>query len=633
MNNFSLLEALRPPPGYVTDAALGTSYSADLISCMVALTHLGADGADALRYQRLEALRALERLRPRVRIAIQQGRLAWHGRHRRVLPLLDRILRPIAVNGNEASFHPKVWAVRQIAIRGDSASEPPAPTRWVLMVGSRNLTGSTAWDFGVALLGTSRPNKLKRTARLSGLNRFIAGTCRGMGEPSFAKQLEGLEEVFWELPEGCSGASFLGSIGELEDLRDVPASLVGTAKRALVVSPFLDVGMVRRLAAECGSQTVIGMVAGLPDLERVAQSEQEALSRLNPKVMAVAGHQPEAPGVDRLEEELCPVAHEDEDANEDDAASRGLHAKFLLAEDGEKTRLLVGSHNLTSRAWSGRNWEASLLLTFETTELSERLWDWWKERTDFSFPELVPGALESPEATLESLRNTLSAAVFELEDPSDGEPSTLRVRAADPKAEAALMRAMQDAKRLGLRIARMTRPHHVAHWHQNDELLLLAPCSLPERTAFLIVFLGEEEAAMSWVQKANATPEPGAERDRAALVEMLGLEGLVRLLDLLLLDRSGGTTSDHDDDESVDQGMTRRWNSQREPSLSLEVLLRRAAKMGTDSDAARSLKEAGLMLERHRDAFRNQGRPEELAEFESLCKFWQTLQKGLRLAS
>lgn len=633
MNNFSLLEALRPPSGYVTEAALGTSYSADLISCMVAITQLGSDGSDTLRYQRLSALRALEWMRPRARIAIQQGRLAWHGRHRRVLPLLDSILRPIALDGNHASFHPKLWVVRQTAPQDKGTRRSSGASRWVLMVGSRNLTASTAWDFGIALLGAARPNRLKRTTRLPGLDRFIGATCERMGDPSFAAGLEGLDEVYWELPEGCTAASFIGAVGRFEDQRELPASLVRTAERALVVSPFLDVGMVRRLAAEARSRTEIGLVSGLPDLERVAQTARESLIRLNPKVMAVAGHHPESPDADRFEDEADGTAHEEPDANEHDASSRGLHAKVLLTEDGASTRLLMGSHNLTSRAWSGRNWEASLLLTFETKELFERLWAWGKERTDFAFPDTVHGEEDASQAILESVRNTISAATFEMEDPSDGRPSTLRIRATRSEADPGLRQAMQDATRLGLRIARMTQPQQPATWRQDDAYLLLPPCSLPERTAFLIVFLGGEEAPLTWVQKADLTPPAGSERDRAALVEMLGLEGLVRLLDLILTDRAGAATPDMDDDDSRTGGSGSRWGSHREASLHLEPLLRRAAKLGTESDAAGSLMEVGRMLERHREAFHARGRPEELEDFEALCRFWMTLQKGLRLAS
>src|ERR1019366_8552099 len=79
MSGVSLLELARPPDGYRTIAAVATTYSADLVACLALLVALDGNGDDRLKYNKIEALRALERLRGHVRIVAQQNRVEYHG--------------------------------------------------------------------------------------------------------------------------------------------------------------------------------------------------------------------------------------------------------------------------------------------------------------------------------------------------------------------------------------------------------------------------------------------------------------------------------------------------------------------------------------------------------------------------
>ncbi len=131
----------RPPDGYRTIASVATTYSADLVACLALLVALDGSGSDHLKYSKIEALRALERLRGRVRIVAQQNRVECHsgdlGRAGpQLLGLIDSILRTVPFDGRKRSFHPKVLIARQQS-RG-------RPDRYILGVGSRNLTASSA---------------------------------------------------------------------------------------------------------------------------------------------------------------------------------------------------------------------------------------------------------------------------------------------------------------------------------------------------------------------------------------------------------------------------------------------------------------------------------------------------------
>src|SRR5206468_7190865 len=88
-----LLEKLRPPAGFRTAAALGATYSADLLTCMAVLTTMDGGGGAEVRYGRVEAYRALDRLRGKVRVCYQAGRLSRRdGEKYPSLALLDGVL-------------------------------------------------------------------------------------------------------------------------------------------------------------------------------------------------------------------------------------------------------------------------------------------------------------------------------------------------------------------------------------------------------------------------------------------------------------------------------------------------------------------------------------------------------------
>src|SRR5262249_33840164 len=148
LGGLSLLEQFRPAEGYRTTAALATTYSADLMACLALLVAMDGAGSERLVYNKINALRALERLRQKVRFIAQANRVVSNGKDHRIMALFDRMVRTVPFDGRERSFHPKVILARQ---RGGGPAD-----RYVLSVGSRNLTSSSAWDFGVGLVGEAR---------------------------------------------------------------------------------------------------------------------------------------------------------------------------------------------------------------------------------------------------------------------------------------------------------------------------------------------------------------------------------------------------------------------------------------------------------------------------------------------
>ena len=91
----SLLEGLRPGPDECVELALLASYSADLGTIGATLLALAGKDSDAGRGSPSDFADAVERLRGKVRIIIQRGRLAKMRRTPRIAAVLDQFVREV----------------------------------------------------------------------------------------------------------------------------------------------------------------------------------------------------------------------------------------------------------------------------------------------------------------------------------------------------------------------------------------------------------------------------------------------------------------------------------------------------------------------------------------------------------
>src|SRR5437879_3394844 len=93
--NRAYLDALRPEPGAEVRGAILTSYSADIASIVAALLALAGRDNDAGSGRGEDLAEAIELLRGKVRILIQQGRLARPKRVPIIAGILDQFVREI----------------------------------------------------------------------------------------------------------------------------------------------------------------------------------------------------------------------------------------------------------------------------------------------------------------------------------------------------------------------------------------------------------------------------------------------------------------------------------------------------------------------------------------------------------
>jgi hypothetical protein len=324
-------DSLQPPPGYVFDAAVATTFSLDFetaLAAPVSLALFAAENRDDILSHPLALLEGTERIAGRLVVFADAGHLhAQSGAHSRLCSLLERIIVEVAAPRGGA-FHPKMWALRYRPTRTDD------PTLLRLLVLSRNLTRDRSWDISLRLDGerTRRPDTKNRPL-FDLLNRLPGLAVAGISDEARALTAEVAEDVRctqWTMPERFDEVAFAvnGFGGKIWQ----PA----VCARLGVISPFCDTDALQLLAS-------------LPTAERpIIISRPDQLACVDATALDVFGH------VAVLDEMAASEDGEEVSAS----ALQGLHAKAFIAEIGWDIVLTVGSGNATRPALlSGNNVE------------------------------------------------------------------------------------------------------------------------------------------------------------------------------------------------------------------------------------------------------------------------------------
>lgn len=312
-------DVLAPPPGYIFDQAIGTTYTLDPTTLLTIPVHLGLasrrKGAEA---DPVDLLGGLRRVAGRITIYAQCGRTQVPVGQNVLLSLLESMIVE-AASPDGGAFHPKVWVLR---------FEDPEGGRPVLrfLVLSRNLSTDRSWDVCLQLDG--QPTKKDRATNQP-LSEFIRSL------PSFAintvaakkrKQAKDLASeiacVKWELPEGFEEVRF-HAIG---DKPWRPAK----SDRLAVISPFVTISALETLAQT--TKRAEALVSRPEELDGLGRDPGEMFERVL----------------------VLNDAAESEDGEDLSGSDMyGLHAKAIVTEKGDKVRVYVGSANATTSALVG----------------------------------------------------------------------------------------------------------------------------------------------------------------------------------------------------------------------------------------------------------------------------------------
>jgi len=320
-----LLEALRPPTGYTLDAAIGTTFSLDLLALLtapVAFTLFEwSDAEGRPTADPLALLEAMRRTIDRITIFSQAGRIQIPpGTDHKLCAYLESSIVEVTPSRPNGVFHPKVWALRFTA--------EGKPVQYRLLCLSRNLTFDRSWDTILTLGGTlvERQNAFGVMNPLGDFIQALPSMAIRRVSDTVSERVERMQHelrrVQFQVPDGFESFAFwpLG-------LRGKPWPFEGRRDRMLVISPFLSDNLLQRLQADCGGLHLLSRTESLDALKTETLQRCQALYQLSP--MAV------------------PEATDEEPPSE----LAGLHAKVYVADRGWDAVIWTGSANATNAAF------------------------------------------------------------------------------------------------------------------------------------------------------------------------------------------------------------------------------------------------------------------------------------------
>lgn len=353
-----LFDLLKPPTGYRLDAAIGTTYSLDLLALLVtplAFTLFDYEAKDGrISASPSALLESLRRYADRTHIFCQAGLIHVPSKNRRLFSYLEKSVFEVTPADSNGVFHPKLWILRFQPTEREPDKDWPIVYRFLCP--SRNITFDRSWDTMLALEGTLNPRgrKLKEMEPLcSFIARLPEYAVRPVPEAitsDVSRIAEELHRVTFELPQGFDEVRFWPLGIRDHAVWPFPEEM----DYVMVISPFLADTPLRKLTKNAKGWCLVSRAESLEEISDSTRKRFNDVYTLNPAAEIDAED-------DLASDEPVDIREGDETATSDAATEStqaahgvlsGLHAKTYLADIGNRGSIWTGSANATDAAFS-----------------------------------------------------------------------------------------------------------------------------------------------------------------------------------------------------------------------------------------------------------------------------------------
>ncbi|MCR5088246.1 MAG: phospholipase D family protein [Oscillospiraceae bacterium] len=258
-DRMSYSSLLLPPPGFVLDQAVGTTYSLDLETLTAVSIALGLKedmDSDLLRNP-ISMLNALQKVTEKILIFCEAGQMKASDKASPLMILMEKMVIPIALpKGRKGaaypSFHPKTWVLRYVNSEGEK--------RYRFAVLSRNLTFDRSWDISFCMDSSDEILQPEKTAPIVGFLSYlrdrigntvqdfrrkrstIKDFAEDLSQVSFALNDHEFGENFTVMPLGIGEAAY--NIGKDPLLCQHKWSKDYSFQDLVVFSPFLSASLI-----------------------------------------------------------------------------------------------------------------------------------------------------------------------------------------------------------------------------------------------------------------------------------------------------------------------------------------------------------------------------------------------------
>lgn len=498
------LDSLRPDFGWKVEFALISSYSVDLRAMVAAMLALAAVDNDRGSGSKVDFANAIETLENRFRVVSQKGRIIAPRKPQKILALMDQFVREVDFNEAQRSWHPKAALVKTVSILDQQI-------QWRVWIGSRNLTRDTSWDVGLSLVGESTGGV--KIAGIADLGFELASRAQ-LPAVIPEKVRRELQRVSWICPNDCHVDELDLHTTVIErSLPPAPDKL----DRLLVVSPFLDGGLVGQLGRWGTNDTHRTILTTQMELSKLAKMTSKPLKHFDEFLVL------DAPSHDELELETT------EESEDEEPESRGLHAKIILAEHGSGRAMWIGSANATNRGWQGPNAELIAKVT-PSKAIAAGLVEFTREAASTVVLDDLPQPGEEDESRkrLEQARK-LIASTWGAKLKLDNEEQWILIAQVDP------LESLEDVT-FSVRALNGTW----VDWNRGAKTMNLGRLIAGDESELIFCRVALKDDEISWLQRVPMEPSPTKHRDHNALSRYLDARTFLQWIRSLLHGSTGG---------------------------------------------------------------------------------------------
>jgi hypothetical protein len=352
-------ELLSPPPGFVTEYAVGTTYSLDMDALIGVSLALGlSESIDGELFDTpVCLLNALTKTADKLVLFAQGGQIQVPASAGPLHSLLDKMVFEVTLR-KKRSFHPKLWLVKYAGTGHEQGH-----THYRLLILSRNLTFDRSWDVAVCLEGKPHKKAQEKNYPLQDFFRFLLSWLK-TGDKNAAEKRKILHAAIREIPNICfelgntrfSDFSFcpVGVADSSNNTYSMDSStLFEKHDELFVISPFLSA------SGNGKNRNPIDLLnaSGRPNSDKTLITRRSELPKLSDKVLEDFNVYVMRDIVIDGEETLS-EGKEDESPKQQD-----IHAKLYLRTRNSDSELFIGSPNASSSAFFLGNVEFALKIT------------------------------------------------------------------------------------------------------------------------------------------------------------------------------------------------------------------------------------------------------------------------------
>jgi len=312
---------LNPPPGFVMERAVATTYSLDLsafLSIPVALFYKrNLDGK--VSEDRMDIFDAIQKTSDTITIYCQKGKIKVPESANRIVSFVEDSVAEVLPADAYTAFHPKVWIIRYKNGGGDIL--------YRLIVLSRNLTFDRSWDVAFSIEGFVSAQLNARSQPLVDFVKHLTTYRTFNGSTEF---INDLGKVRFEIDEPFTDFLFhpIGFNSYQNPLNKE------SWEDLIIFSPFLDRSAIEKLSQATSRKSYL-----LSRKEELDKIHLEALRRFD-KVYAFSNHIVDGEQYANVQEEA-----------DDIPMQQNIHAKLFIGLSSEGTsKWFLGSANCSTPA-------------------------------------------------------------------------------------------------------------------------------------------------------------------------------------------------------------------------------------------------------------------------------------------